>query len=100
MAVNKATVADALGVPTDQLEADIKIRPPKDADESRRVHTRDLVALGIRAAVILGAMLLTYGLSSLFIQSGKPELAEKVVATLIGLIGGIGIGLTNSATKG
>lgn len=92
MPARNRTIAEVIGLSEERLEGDFKIRRPLDPEESKRLHDREVMALRLTAWISAGALVLTMALSWLFLHYGRPEQAEKVVATVVGLVGGIGIG--------
>jgi hypothetical protein len=88
----QVSIAEALGVPLESVEADIKLRRPEDPEKAQRDHDRGMLVLKMGWGLSIGALALAFALCWLFLYYGKPEQAEKVVATLVGLVGGIGIG--------
>ena len=100
MPPRKAGVADMLGVPPESIEGDFKIRRPEDPLKAQREHEREVLTLRILGWFSGGALVLTFLLCWLFLYDNRPEQAEKVVATVIGLIGGIDIGQYRRSGKG
>jgi hypothetical protein len=96
----KADLADVLGVPPESIEAVIKIRIPEGPSKAQREHAREMITLRILGWFSGGALVLTFLLCWLFLYYNRPEQAEKVVATVIGFIGGIGIGQYRRSGKG
>jgi hypothetical protein len=93
MATSKHTgIAEILGVSSDLIEGDFKIRRPDDPQRIKYAHEKEMLVLRLIGWLSGAALLLAFALSWLFLYYGKPEQAEKVVATVIGFIGGIGIG--------
>jgi hypothetical protein len=85
-------IAEALGVPREAIEVDLKIRRPEDPQKAQRDHHREMLILRIIWSLSGASRALALTLCWLFLYYGKPEQAEKVVATVIGLIDGIGLG--------
>ena len=99
MAVKHTGIAQRLGVPPESIEGDFKIRRPEDPQQARRAHEKEMLVLRLTGWLSVASLVLALALCWLFLHYGRPEQAEKVVATVIGLIGGIGIGRT-TASKG
>jgi hypothetical protein len=95
MAVTKpASIAEMLGIPPDALEWEIQSRRPDDPQKVKQLHEKEMLVLRLTGWLSGAALLLALALCWLFLHYGKPEQAEKVVATVIGLVGGIGLGRT------
>src|SRR5438132_14250486 len=93
MATTKHTgVADILGVPSNSIDWNLKSYRPEDPQKIKYAHDKEMLVLRLIGWLSGAALLLAFALSWLFLYYGKPEQAEKVVATVIGFIGGIGIG--------
>lgn len=78
----------------------IGIRRPDDPEKASRDHDKEMLALRLTAWISGGALVLSFALCWLFLHYNRPEQAEKVVATAIGVIGGIGIGRYGRSGKG
>jgi hypothetical protein len=92
MAKQHTGIAELFGVPPDALEGDFKIHRPEDPQKIKYAHDKEMLLLRLIGWLSGAGLLLAFALSWLFLYYGKPEQAEKVVATVIGFIGGIGIG--------
>lgn len=92
MPAKQVSIAETLGVPLESVEVDIKVRKQEDPDKVQRDHEKGILVLKIAAGLSGAALALAAFLCWLFLHYGKPEQAEKVVATMVGVVGGFGIG--------
>lgn len=93
------TLAELIGAPPGSIEGEWKVRRPENPEAVRRDHERDILATKIKAWLAGGALGLAFALCALFLHYERPEEAEKVVATLIGFVGGLGIGRSLSGKE-
>ena len=94
MATKQAGIAEMLGFPPESIEGDFKIRRPEDPRKVKHAHDKEMLLLWLTGGLSVVGCVLSFALCWLFLYYGKPEQAEKVVAAVIGLIGGLGIGRT------
>jgi hypothetical protein len=78
----------------------IGIRRAEDPEKARRHHDKEMLARRLTAWISGEALVLSFALCWLFLHYNRPEQAEKIVATAIGVIGGIGIGRYGRSGKG
>jgi hypothetical protein len=94
MAAKLAGIAKMMGVPPESIEGDFRIRRPDDPLKVKHSHDKEMLVLWLTGILSVSGCLLALALCWLFLDYGKPEQAEKVVALVIGMIGGIGLGRT------
>lgn len=91
-APKQANILEAMGLDPNQSFVDIRMRNLEAPEIAQRDHERGLLVLKIAAGLSGAALALAVFLCWLFLYYGKPEQAEKVVATMVGVIGGFGLG--------
>lgn len=75
-------------------------RRPEDHEEAGRDHERGLLALRMACGISLASLVFAAFLCRLFLHYGRPEQAEKVVATPVGIAGGFGLGRAWAVKRG
>jgi hypothetical protein len=63
------------------------------AEDSRREHERAMFSLKLTAGMGIAAFALIFGLCWLFLAYQKSDQIEKIIALLIGLVGGLASGI-------
>jgi hypothetical protein len=85
-------VAQFFGDRPEPIGSDFKIIRPDDPEEARRAREKARMVRKLTVLVAGTAFALALALCWLSLHHDKADQAEKVVATAIGLVGGIGIG--------
>ena len=82
----------------DRFKIDIRSHEPPEAPEAaERAHAREMRSMAWRGGLAAGLMASAVILFIAALAFGKPELAEKVVATAIGALGGFGFAKATEA---
>ena len=83
-------IPETLGFPTKLVEGEFRIIRPEAPEEKQHAHERKMLMLRLPIRTFGIASVLTVALCWLCLHYGKPEIAERVVATVMGAIGGFG----------